>query len=79
MKKWLRRIRGAVGTGVTWAAACFGVGVILGLLILGFSADPVQLVIFGVGFAWMGFIGRITVSVFVEEWRGLHTRSGGSG
>jgi hypothetical protein len=26
MGKWLRRIRGAVGIGVTWGAACFVVG-----------------------------------------------------
>ncbi len=29
MKKWLRRIRGAVGMGLTWAAAWLGVGSIL--------------------------------------------------
>ncbi len=32
MRKWLRRIRGALGTGLTWAAAWGGVGAILGLL-----------------------------------------------
>ena len=29
MKKWLRRIRGAIGTGLTWAAAWFGAGMIM--------------------------------------------------
>ena len=36
MKKWLRRIRGAIGIGLTWAAAWFGAGMImlLGLLLV---------------------------------------------
>ena len=38
MKKWLRRINGAVGMGLTWAAAWGGVGAILGLL--GFFWPP---------------------------------------
>ena len=38
MKKWLNRIRGALGTGLTWAAAWGGVGAILGLL--GFLGPP---------------------------------------
>jgi len=38
MRKWLRRIRGALGTGLTWAAAWGGVGAILGLL--GFLGPP---------------------------------------
>ena len=32
MKKWLRRLRGAVGVGLTWAAMWGAVGVFLGLL-----------------------------------------------
>ena len=32
MKKWLKRIRGVVGMGLTWAAAWFGVGAIWGLI-----------------------------------------------
>lgn len=31
MKKWLRRIRGAVGIGLTWAAGWAGVGVLIGV------------------------------------------------
>ena len=36
MKKWLRRIRGAIGMGLTWAVAWFGAGMImlLGLLLV---------------------------------------------
>ena len=32
MKRWLKRIRGAVGMGLTWAAAWVGVGVVVGLV-----------------------------------------------
>jgi hypothetical protein len=61
MKKWLRRIRGAVGMGLTWAAAWFGAGMItvLGLLLItGTRPDvPIPLV-FGV----FGFVGGVTFS-----------------
>lgn len=59
MKKWLRRIRGAIGMGLTWAAAWFGVGLtmVVGLLLLtGTRPDvPIPLV-FGV----FGFVGGVT-------------------
>ena len=32
MRRWLNRIRGAVGLGLAWAAAWFGVGAIIGLV-----------------------------------------------
>lgn len=32
MKKWLKRIRGAFGIGLTWAAAWFGAGSILNVI-----------------------------------------------
>ena len=37
MKKWLKRIRGALGMGLIWAAAWFGAGMIFlsGLLVFG--------------------------------------------
>lgn len=61
MKKWLRRIRGAVGMGLTWAAAWSGAGMImvLGLLLMtGTRPDvPIPLV-FGV----FGFVGGVTFS-----------------
>lgn len=31
MRKWLRRLRGAVGMGLTWAVAWFGLGAVFGL------------------------------------------------
>lgn len=61
MKKWLKRIRGAIGMGLTWAVAWFGVGmtVVLGLLLTtGARPDvPIPLV-FGV----LGFVGGVTFS-----------------
>jgi hypothetical protein len=58
MKKWLRRIRGAVGMGLTWAIAWFGAGVIL-LLIVGVGAADVP---FPIGFGALGFLAGITFS-----------------
>ena len=39
MKKWLRRVRGAIGMGLTWAAAWGGAGVIMMLGFLLASGD----------------------------------------
>ena len=57
MKKWLRRIRGAVGMGLTWAVAWSGVGVILGLVVGG-APD----VAYSVFFAVYGFLAGATFS-----------------
>ena len=38
MKQWLRRIRGALGIGLTWAAAWFGAGILLAR-VPGFYSD----------------------------------------
>jgi len=58
MKKWLRRIRGAVGMGLTWALAWFAAGVVL-LLVVGFGAADVP---FPLGFALLGFLAGVTFS-----------------
>ncbi|KPK65194.1 MAG: hypothetical protein AMS21_05385 [Gemmatimonas sp. SG8_38_2] len=58
MKKWLRRIRGAVGMGLTWAIAWFGAGLVL-LLIAGFGAADVP---FPLLFALLGFLAGVTFS-----------------
>ena len=60
MKKWLMRIRGAVGMGLTWAAAWFGAGAIVGV-ITGVSAG--SLVGFGGIFAALGFGGGTIFSI----------------
>jgi len=58
MKKWLRRIRGAIGMGLTWAIAWFGAGIIL-LLVVGFGAADVPFpILFGV----FGFLAGVTFS-----------------
>ena len=52
MTRWLRRIRAAIGVGLTWAAAWFGAGMIL-LLIVGLHAADVPFPLF---FGLLGFI-----------------------
>jgi len=58
MKKWLRRIRGAIGMGLTWAIAWFGAGLIL-LLVVGFGAADVP---FPLGFGLLGFLAGVMFS-----------------
>jgi hypothetical protein len=58
MKKWLRRIRGAIGMGLTWAIAWFGAGVVL-LLVVGPDAADVP---FPLGFGMFGFLAGATFS-----------------
>ena len=60
MKKWLRRIRGAIGMGLTGAAAWFGAGMIilLGLLLLtGSTGADVP---YPLGFGAFGFVAGVT-------------------
>ena len=59
MKKWLRRIRGAIGMGLTWAAGLFAVSFIpwLVLMLRGDVDVP-----FPVLFAAFGFVGGATFS-----------------
>ena len=59
MKKWLRRIRAAIGMGLTWAIAWFGAGMVL-LLIVGVGAADVP---FPLGFGMLGFFAGATFSV----------------
>jgi hypothetical protein len=58
MKKWLRRIRGAIGMGLTWAVAWFGAGLIL-LLVVGVGAADVP---FPLLFGLLGFLAGATFS-----------------
>ena len=58
MNKWLRRIRGAFGLGLTWALAWFGAGVAL-LLVVGFDAADVP---FPLGFGMFGFLAGVIFS-----------------
>ena len=68
MKKWLKRIRGAVGLGLTWAAAWFGAGVIFLSGLLAFGTPPAGTGLAAVFFnsvllAVGGFIGGAAFSV----------------
>ena len=53
MKRWLKRIRGAVGMGLTWAVAWAVVGAIFGSAVIGGTDAAMRLFEFGVS----GFIG----------------------
>lgn len=57
MGKWLRRIRGAIGIGFTWALAWSGAGFLLAAA-MGFKADAPFPIIFAV----LGFFGGIIFS-----------------
>ena len=57
MRKWLRRIRGAIGMGVTWGAAWFAAGFVP-RWVFGFIADVPFPLVFGV----LGFIAGVTFS-----------------
>jgi hypothetical protein len=58
MSTWLRRIRGAIGMGLTWALAWFVAGVVL-LFIVGFGAADVP---FPLGFGMFGFFAGAAFS-----------------
>lgn len=57
MRKWLRRIRGAIGMGFTWGAAWAGAGFVLAV-VTRFRADAPFPLVFGV----LGFIAGIIFS-----------------
>lgn len=61
MKKLLRRIRGAVGMGLTWALAWFAAGIAL-LVVVGPDAADVP---FPIGFAMFGFLAGATFSTLL--------------
>ncbi|MDX1494670.1 MAG: hypothetical protein R3253_11450 [Longimicrobiales bacterium] len=74
MDKWLRRIRGAIGMGLTWAFAWFAAGMVL-LFIVGFGAADVP---FPLGFGLLGFLAGVTFSGvlgLVEGRRSFHEMS----
>lgn len=57
MRKWLRRIRGAIGMGFTWAAAWFAVGFVP-RWVFGINTDLPFPLLFGA----LGFIAGVTFS-----------------
>lgn len=58
MNRWIRRIRGALGLGLTWGLAWFGAGMAL-LLVIGPDAADVP---FPLGFGLLGFLAGMTFS-----------------
>src|SRR5256885_16352866 len=60
MRKWLRRIRGAIGMGFTWGAAWSGAGIMLAV-VARFRADAPFPLIFGV----LGFIAGVIFSALL--------------
>jgi hypothetical protein len=60
MRKWLRRIRGAIGMGFTWGAA-WSVAGMVPRLVLGFNPDVPFPIVFGV----LGFVAGVTFSALV--------------
>ena len=61
MGKWLRRIRGAIGIGITWAVAWGLVGSVPRWL-FGFNTDAPLPLIFGV----LGFVAGVIFSVILK-------------
>jgi FtsH-binding integral membrane protein len=57
MQKWIRRIRGAIGMGLTWAVA-WGVAGMVPRWLFGFNPDAPFPIIFGV----IGFVAGVTFS-----------------
>jgi hypothetical protein len=60
MRKWLRRVRGAIGMGFTWGVAWSSAGIVLAV-VTGFKADAPFPLIFGL----LGFIAGVIFSVFL--------------
>jgi len=68
MRKWLRRIRGAIGMGFTWGALWSGAGIVLAV-VTGFKADAPFPLVFGV----LGFIAGVIFSAFLALTDGRRT------
>ena len=61
MKKWLKRIRGTLGLGLTWAAAWAVVGALIGIVFFGGGIN-VELLANALLFAVSGFVGGVGFS-----------------
>ena len=66
MKRWLQRLRGAVGTALVWAAGWSAAGVVFALLGLFGSLAPAEYAVFAGVFAMMGFISGAAFSVVLS-------------
>ncbi len=72
MKRWLKRIRGAFGTALTWAIAWSGVGATFGLTWGGNSGRGIAASIVDgfIGWAILGFVAGATFSVVLGSAEG---------
>jgi len=80
MKKWIQRLRGAAGIGLTWAAAWAPIGAITGLVTGMFLGFPLPIIArnYAVTFSVLGFIGGAifsTVLSFAEGQRSFSALS----
>ena len=62
MSLWLRRLRGAVGMGLTWAAAWFGAGMMMMVGFLLTTGSTGADVPYPLGFGALGFFAGVTFS-----------------
>lgn len=62
MKRWLRRIRGAIGMGLTWAVAWFGAGMVMLLGLLLTTGSTGADVPYPLGFGAFGFVAGVAFS-----------------
>lgn len=62
MKGWKRRIRGALGMGLTWGAAWFGAGMLMMLGFLVTTGSTGADVPYPLGFGMLGFLAGTTFS-----------------
>lgn len=66
MKTWMRRVRGAVGMGLTWAVTWFGAGMVILLGFLLTTGSTGADVPYPIGFGALGFLGGVTFSVVLS-------------
>ena len=73
LSKWLKRIRAAVGMGLTWAAVWSGFGAILGLLMAVFGVPLSVIVGVFLGYGAIGFVGGAIFSAVLALAEGRRT------
>jgi hypothetical protein len=69
MKNWLRRIRGAIGIGLTWGAAWFAAGLVFMVVAAPHPENP-----FFVAWGVLGFVAGLTFAALlglIERRRGI--------
>ena len=62
MKRWLQRLRGALGTALVWAAGWSGAGIVFALMGLFGNLVPAEYAVFAGVFAAMGFVSGAAFS-----------------